>query len=482
MAANKVPGVSIAVIDDFEIEWARAHGVVDASRDRPVTTATLFQASSISKAVTAVLALHLVEKGLLGLDERVNDRLTSWRIPDNAFTARSAVTLRQLLGHTACVNRPEGGFGWEGGYPSTAQVLDGKPPATNSPARIECVPGSQLRYSNFGYVIVQQLVEDVTRRPFAELAREVVFEPLGMASSSFEHPLPEGLTERAAVPHASDGTPRPRAYSPHAVAQGGLWTTSSDLARFLVEIMRSRAGRSNRILSQEMTVEMLTPQFRELSGGKYWGLGFVVLGDWGVMTAGADPGFRCLLVGFPGPGKGIVVMLNGEEGELLQLRVLLNFAAEYLIRPARVRVIAGVLALAVLLSALLSWPLVWLVGVVRRRKRAAVPSSSGEPMAARLARPLAALAAIMELGLAYPYVMYVFDPRSPLTWSGGSPLVRSLLGLSVLSALASLALVAVAVRSWTQRYWSLPRRIYFSLVTLATLVASSLWLVILGVF
>jgi CubicO group peptidase (beta-lactamase class C family) len=75
MAYHNVPGVSIAVIDDFEIEWAKGYGVLELGGSEPVTSETLFQAASISKPVTAVGALHYVEEGFLDLDGNVNDRL-----------------------------------------------------------------------------------------------------------------------------------------------------------------------------------------------------------------------------------------------------------------------------------------------------------------------------------------------------------------------------------------------------------------------
>lgn len=128
MARNGVPGVSIAVINNHDIEWAKGFGVATAHANKPVTPDTLFQASSISKAITAAVALNLVEKGLLRLDENVNERLVSWRIPQNQFTARTPVTLRQLLSHTAGVNRPEGGFSYKEKYPSTPQILNGEHP------------------------------------------------------------------------------------------------------------------------------------------------------------------------------------------------------------------------------------------------------------------------------------------------------------------------------------------------------------------
>ena len=105
MAHHQVPGVSIAVIEDFELEWAKGYGFLELGGNQPVTADTLFQAGSVAKPVTAVAALHAVEQGLLDLDENVNGRLISWQVPENEYTAQADVTLRRLLSHTAGMNQ-----------------------------------------------------------------------------------------------------------------------------------------------------------------------------------------------------------------------------------------------------------------------------------------------------------------------------------------------------------------------------------------
>src|SRR2546423_1357605 len=101
MQLYKVPAISIAVIDNFQISWAKAYGVIEPSSTTPVTTKTLFQAGSISKPVAATAALYLVQEGKLSLDENVNDKLKTWKVPENEFTKTEKVTLRRLMSHTA---------------------------------------------------------------------------------------------------------------------------------------------------------------------------------------------------------------------------------------------------------------------------------------------------------------------------------------------------------------------------------------------
>ncbi len=101
MAYYKVPGVSMAVVHNNRIEWARAYGTMDANTGEPVTNETIFEAASTSKFLTAVMALHFVQKGLIELDRDVNDYLKTWQVSENQFTEEEKVTLRRLLTHQA---------------------------------------------------------------------------------------------------------------------------------------------------------------------------------------------------------------------------------------------------------------------------------------------------------------------------------------------------------------------------------------------
>jgi CubicO group peptidase (beta-lactamase class C family) len=221
MAHYRVPGVSLAVICDDELEWAKAYGIQQVGRDRVVTTETLFQAASTSKLVTAALVLHLVEKGILDLDQDVNKYLRSWKVQENEFTAEQKVTLRLLLTHQSGL--PTTNFDQEedAGDPTLVQVLNGERPAMNRPAVVEYTPGTRWQYSNVGFAVIQQILEDTTDKPFSRLAQEIVFEPLGMKDSTFEYPLRPELRPREAMPHDAEGIAREPAMCPTALAHGG---------------------------------------------------------------------------------------------------------------------------------------------------------------------------------------------------------------------------------------------------------------------
>ncbi|MBE0664815.1 MAG: beta-lactamase family protein, partial [Candidatus Aminicenantes bacterium] len=170
MAFLKVPGVSIAVINHNQIEWAKGYGVLQAGGAAPVTTDSLFEAASTTKAVVAAIVLGLVQEGKLDLDKDVNQYLTSWRIAENDLTRRQKVTLRLLLSHRAGL--PATNFPYADGAapPTLLQVLKGEAPAGNKAAVVEIEPGSKWQYSNIGYVVIQQLLEDVLGEPLAAIA------------------------------------------------------------------------------------------------------------------------------------------------------------------------------------------------------------------------------------------------------------------------------------------------------------------------
>jgi len=330
MAYYHVPGVSIAVINDNRIEWAKGYGVLEAGTNAPVTPDTLFQAASIAKPVVAVAALHHVEQGLIDLDADVNRYLVSWQVPENEFTAQEKVTLRRLLSHSAGMTiHGFRGYAQGEAVPTLQQVLDGAPPANSPPIRVDLVPGTRFRYSGGGYMVVQQLLEDVTGQPFPQMVRDTVLEPWGMDDSTLESPLPEELEAIAASGHRANGAPIPGRWHtyPEMGAGGSMWSTPSDVARFAIAVMDAYAGRSNSVLSPEMAREMLTPQIES------HGLGPAVLDDGGdrfyFVHDGANDGYKTVLAAYPERGQGVVVMTNADSGDALWHEIVNSVSAEY---------------------------------------------------------------------------------------------------------------------------------------------------------
>jgi len=235
------PGVSIAVIEDGKIAWAKGWGVREAGQPDPVTPQTLFQAASISKPVTALAVLRLVEQGRLDLDEDVNAYLTSWKVPANDGW-QPVVTLRQLLSHTGGTTvHGFPGYPPDQPLPTAVQVLEGGPLANTDPLVVNVLPGTVNRYSGGGTTIVQQMLVDVLGQPFPQIMREWVLGPLGMERSTYEQPLPPHRRQEAATAHPSGGTPQPGRWHVYPeMGAAGLWTTPSDLVHFQGRIRELR--------------------------------------------------------------------------------------------------------------------------------------------------------------------------------------------------------------------------------------------------
>jgi len=322
-----VPGLSIAVIDNFQIVWVKAYGVIGADSKTPVTPKTLFQAGSISKPVTAAAALSMVEAGKLSLDQNVNDQLKSWKVPDNEFTQTQKVTLRRLMSHTAGLTiHGFPGYDVDAPLPTVVQVLNGEKPANTAPVRVDAIPGTKAVYSGGGVTIEQLLMTDVSGKPFPALLRETVLEKIGMSDSSYEQPLPPARAAATAWGTYVNGKPVHGKWHIYPeMAAAGLWTTPTDLACFAIEIALSKNGKSNRILSQKTTNEMLTPVLDQV------GLGFFLEKENpGVFGhSGADEGFQALLTMNYDTGNGVVIMADSDNGIAVAGQLLRSVAREY---------------------------------------------------------------------------------------------------------------------------------------------------------
>ncbi|MDR6806916.1 CubicO group peptidase (beta-lactamase class C family) [Dyadobacter sp. BE34] len=327
MRKRGIPGLSLAIIQDGKILKAQAYGFIDKEGKVPVTTNTLFQAGSVSKSVAAMGALCLVEKSKLSLDEDVNLKLKSWKVPDNEFTNDKKVTLRGLLSHTTGLTvHGFPGYAVGAKIPSVVQILDGTAPANTPPVRVDFVPGSRWRYSGGGYTVMQQLMVDVTGADFPEFMKNTVLSPLGMRNSTYQQPLPPELAKMTAIGHYNNRSAvEGRWHIYPEMAAAGLWTTSSDLARFAIAVQNAYAGKSGNVLSQAMTRQMLTDQKNRD------GLGVFLQGDSATLRFGhngRDEGFDALLTASVGKGQGVAIMINANDNSHMMNRIV-DFIADY---------------------------------------------------------------------------------------------------------------------------------------------------------
>ncbi|MCP5050505.1 MAG: beta-lactamase family protein [bacterium] len=329
MRHHKVPGVSIAVIKDFKVDWTKGYGFSDIAARGPVTADTLFQAASISKPVAAMAALKLVSEGKLALHENVNKRLKSWKLPDNKFTGQQEVTLAHLLSHSGGVTvHGFRGYSSLDKVPTLLQLLDGKTPANSAAIRVDLTPGTQTRYSGGGFCIVQQLLIDTVKQPFPVIMENTVLKPMGMTHSTYRQPLPPEKAKFAASGHLSSGLPLTGKWHTYPeMAAAGLWTTSGDLARFAAGIQQTLQNKSAKVLSRQAAEEMLTP-FASNSVGL--GIMLTRKGDAVYFQhGGSNEGFRCYLIGHTKKGYGAVVMTNSDNGGSLYPEILRGIANIY---------------------------------------------------------------------------------------------------------------------------------------------------------
>ena len=310
-----VPGVSVAVIQDFKIHWAKAYGVADVETGQLVDIETMFQAASISKPVAAMGVLRAVQDGLFSLDDNINDILDSWTLDGREFTRNRPVTPRSLTSHTSGLGD---GFGFPGydpeqPLPRTVQILEGHELSNVGSVFMEREPMTFFEYSGGGVTVMELALSDVRRRPFVDVLQEGVLAPIGMTRSSYAQPISPEHNQNAARAHDNNGEsrgPKWHVYPEHAAA--GLWTTPTDLARLIIEVQRSASGESNRVLSQSMIQEMLNPV-----GVGPFAVGFTVskVGEgWYFSHGGSNWGFRALMLAHKVKGYGLVVMTNADQG------------------------------------------------------------------------------------------------------------------------------------------------------------------------
>ncbi len=335
MEHYKVPAVSIAVIREGRLAWARAYGVKDTETREPVDTSTIFQAASISKSLSAAVIMKLVEQGKIALDGDVNAYLKTWQLPASEKAASTTITIARLLNHTAGTtnfNDRTGYFGYlsTDPLPTVLQILRGEPPARTQPVTVETRPGA-YHYSNGGTAILQLLIMETEGQTFEEVLERMVLEPLGMRGSTFRLPLPESLRARAATAHDGGRPLAGKYYRYPELASAGLWSTPSDLALFIGEHWLALRGMSHRIMSRESAERMLAGAVDE--NGAAQGFFITRKGDeiyYG--HRGGNYGFYSDMIINEATGDGAVVMVNGGGDGLnsnLRREILIAIATEY---------------------------------------------------------------------------------------------------------------------------------------------------------
>ncbi|MFJ7666651.1 serine hydrolase domain-containing protein [Lysinibacillus sp. NPDC097195] len=317
MKHYNVQGLSITWLEDGKICGAENFGILEVGCNRKTNEDSIFSACSISKFLTGILVIKLVEDGLLDLDNNVNDSLISWKVPENDWTKNKKVTLRNLLSHQSGIQDPEGSFpelNSDIGIPTMVELLEGQTPYCTTPIDVKCEPESEFHYSDAGFCIIQQLIEDVTEKPFQQVMNEQIFNPLGLSNSHINMTMLEVDAPNCSCGHNKKGELIDGKYPIYPYpAASGLWTTSLNLAALVIELMNAIQGESKLGISESLAKEMITPQ-----RGKSWtGLGVFLEGaenELEITSLGWGVGSQCMMVAFPYLEKGVVIMTNTELG------------------------------------------------------------------------------------------------------------------------------------------------------------------------
>ena len=328
MAHYHINGLSIAVIRNNHIDWAKGYGWADSAGQRPVTVHTLFQAASISKSLNGVGVLLLAQEGKLDPYADINNYLTSWKFPYDSLSKGKKITVANLLSHTGGLTI-HGFPGYSKGdtLPTLEEILDGKRPANTGAVRSQYEPGLKSEYSGGGTTITQAIVQDITHEPYDRYMKEKVLDPLGMRESFYTQPAPAAKTSMLATAYHIDGKEVKGKYHIYPEeAPAGLWTNPSDLARYIIETQLSYEGKSAKALNQQYTKLRLTPYIDQSAA-----LGVFInkVGDESYFQhGGANEGFRSQYFGSIKGGNGVVVMVNSDNGAIMS-EVVNSVAAVY---------------------------------------------------------------------------------------------------------------------------------------------------------
>jgi CubicO group peptidase (beta-lactamase class C family) len=330
MERFRVPGVSVAVIKDFKIDWAKGYGLADVESGMRVDADTMFQAASISKPVAAMAAVRAAQDGRFGLDQDINAILTSWKLPDSEFTRGHPVTPRALMSHTSGLGD---GFGFPGYHPSAprpslVEILNGSKPSNVGAVLMERPPFTAEKYSGGGVTLMQLAMVDALGRPYPEIMQSLVLGPIGMTNSAYEQPLSAAHDRHAARAHSGRGLAMDTKWHVYPeLAAAGLWTTPTDLAKFAIEVQQTALGRSTRVLTRASVLEMLTP----VGVGDY-AVGFAITkkGEgWYFAHGGSNWGFQCSVIAHRVKGYGVAIMTNGDAGRPVINEIEARVAAAY---------------------------------------------------------------------------------------------------------------------------------------------------------
>ncbi|MBD2757240.1 serine hydrolase [Spirosoma validum] len=325
LAYYRIPGISVAVIHNYQVEWAKAYGFADVAQQNPATSETRFQAGTLGQALNGVGMLTLVQDKKIDLFADINQYLTTWKFPYDSVTNGKKINTANLLSHTAGLPFLRfSGYTVNEVLPTIPQILDGHKPANSPAVRSRFAPDLRSLYSGGGLVITQQLLQDVTHQPYDQYMQERVLKPMGMIHSSFSQPPVQ--SSQLATGYDLDNNEIAGHYKlfPEQAA-GGLWTTPTDLARYVVETQLAYRGNSSNVLTSDLTRLRLTPY---VDSSFAMGVQLITRGTERYFTNETyGAGFSAVYYGSLTNGNGLVILANSDNASVNIIPELMNSIA-----------------------------------------------------------------------------------------------------------------------------------------------------------
>ena len=310
---ERFPGIGCAWIGAAGKESAAYYGTADRENNTAVDDDTIFPACSISKFVTAICVMKLQEKQLIDIDRPVNDFLCQWKLltPEGK---ESDAAIRALLCHAAGIMDGEGGFcGLRRGDPeiSLTDILEGRTAYNHRPVRTEKPQGTAFEYSDAGFCVLQLMLQEVMRKPFEDIAQELVFDPLRLEHAFFASDEKIARFEnRMATGYDDRGLPIPGRFPlVPDLAASGLWSTPTELLMIAKAFMKAFHG-EDAFLQAESAREMARPA----KDFPWTGLGLFVSGKDTLVSQGWGENGQCMMKMNTRTRRIAVVMTNRNPG------------------------------------------------------------------------------------------------------------------------------------------------------------------------
>ena len=326
MISYNIPGLSLAVINKGKIEWSQTY-TNPRFPNQKLNNTTIFQAASLSKPVTFLAALRMHTAGTIDLDKNVEKYVKSFSLPQGKQTKENPITFRNIFAHTSgIIAGGYQGYAKDLKVPTDVEILKGSSGVNSQPIEVLSKPNELLAYSGAGYTLAEVALQDIHNDTFSNLMKTWILDPAGMKHSEFTQPLIVKDSSKVAKGYTQSGKILDGGWRNHPEqAAAGLWSTSNDLALFLIEIYKAYQGELS-IFSTEAITSILN---QERDGHIY---GFIVdrsNNGLALTHYGGNAGYRTGMTIDLTTGNGLVYLINSDNGGALGNELLLSTSKLY---------------------------------------------------------------------------------------------------------------------------------------------------------